>query len=194
MGWKLPAPRNFGWKMKPLDSAQTCFEIHDGVFHLEIEHDLIKGVTPAMLAWWFSHIGGDMVYQGRTYPKYLVWHPIDHIHWALAKPSPRGDAAQGAHFRIVEAFGGNLAHLVDSVDTLRSWTKAAYGWCAEWPGWRYFHCSTTFTRPMVARVTSPTCAWAHPTRSGALFSTRSFSVLHSQKVWPQPGSSTTLKK
>jgi hypothetical protein len=117
MSWKLPAAREFGWKMKPLESAKTDFIItEDNVFDLRIEHDLIKGVTPKMLYWWFTHIGGDMIYKGTRYPKYLIWHPIDHIHWALAKPAPSGGAKQGASFRIVEAIGANMKFLIDSVE------------------------------------------------------------------------------
>lgn len=117
MRWSLPAARAFGWQMKPLASAKTSFDITDkGVFDLRIEHDKIRGVTPRMLNWWFHNIGGTMSYQGREYPRYLVWHPVDHIDWQLAKKSPQGDAGQGASFRIVEAFGGNMDHLVDSTE------------------------------------------------------------------------------
>lgn len=117
MSWKLKPKREFGWKMKPLESAKTNF-ITDkhGVFRLHIEHDIIRQVTPEMLYWWFSHIGGSMVYQGKSYPRYLVWHPTDHIHWELAKPDPNGGASQGASFRIVEAFGADMTCLVDSVE------------------------------------------------------------------------------
>lgn len=120
MKWQLPAPRNFGWKMKPLESAKTAMRVHSGVLQLDIEHDIVRGVSPAMLAWWFSHIGGEMYYQGRRYPKYWVWHPLDHIHWALAKPDAQGGSGQGAYFRIVEAFDGNMAHLVDSVERVEA--------------------------------------------------------------------------
>lgn len=117
MTWKILPKREFGWQMKPLDSANTNFVIDKNeVFRLTIEHDIVRGVTPDMLYWWFCNIGGSMVYQGNTYPKYLVWHPIDHIHWALAKPGPSGNASQGASFRIVEAFGADMNCLVDSVE------------------------------------------------------------------------------
>ncbi|GAB3716394.1 hypothetical protein GCM10027592_57660 [Spirosoma flavus] len=117
MNWQLPPKPPFGWAMKSLSSAVTNFtSLPYGSFELTIEHELIKDVTPAMLAWWFTNIGGTMEYQGQTYPRYLVWHPLDHIHWALVKPAPGGGAGVGAHFRIVEAFNRNLNQLVDSIE------------------------------------------------------------------------------
>ncbi|SKB64263.1 hypothetical protein [Daejeonella lutea] len=115
--WTLPPERNFGWKMKSLDSAKTNFTIdRNGVFHLTIEHDIIAGVRPKMLLWWFQNIGGDMVYQGQTYPKYLVWHPKDHIHWSSSDQSANTKAGPGSTFRIVEAFDRNMNWLVDSTE------------------------------------------------------------------------------
>jgi hypothetical protein len=116
---ELPNLPNFGWQMKTLDTAQTRFEIDENnVFHLHIEHEIIQNVTPKMLLWWFQNIGGDMVFQGEKYPKYLVWHPKDHIHWALAKTALDGSVGVGSQFRIVEAFGRNLHFLVDSIEVV----------------------------------------------------------------------------
>lgn len=115
--WTLPPERDFGWHMKPLESAVTRFAITDaGVLDLTIDHDLIRGVTPSMLLWWFRNIGGDMTCQGRTYPRYLVWHPKDHIHWSLAKGRANKHVGVGSYFRIVEAFGGDMRFLVDSTE------------------------------------------------------------------------------
>jgi hypothetical protein len=115
--WVLPPERDFGWKMKPLESAKTNFTLDkEGVFRLQIEHDIIHGVTPQMLFWWFQNIGGDMSYQGKMYPKYLVWHPKDHIYWSLADKVTDGKIGSGSYFRIVEAFDRNMKFLVDSIE------------------------------------------------------------------------------
>ena len=114
--WKLLAPRPFNWVMKPLDSAETGMKpLDDGRLELTIRHDIVKGVTPAMLGWWFRNIEGTMEHMGQTYPRYLIWHPIDHIHYAVVRRAPDGTAGPGARFHIVEAFGANLDYLVDSV-------------------------------------------------------------------------------
>ncbi|WP_425258451.1 DAPG hydrolase family protein [Rubrivivax sp. RP6-9] len=103
--------------MKAVTSARTTqTKLATGQLELTIEHDTIRGVDPIMLRWWFENLGKDMVFAGQTYPRYLLWHPRDHIHWELAKPSPSGGSGQGAHFRIVEAFAANPSYYVDSTE------------------------------------------------------------------------------
>jgi hypothetical protein len=111
---KLPQPLEFGWQMKPLESAQTALtQLKDGRLELTIIHDVLKSISPKMLFWWFSNIGGDMEYQGKRYSRYRVWHPRDHIHWELARASANGQAGAGAVFRIVETFGRNPKFAID---------------------------------------------------------------------------------
>lgn len=115
----LPAPLSIDWSLKPLESARTTVTVLPyGSYELTIEHDLIWGVTPAMLLWWFGHIGGTMTYRGQTHPRYRVWHPLDHVHWSMTNPGPDGAAQVGSRFRIVEAFGRNPKHYVDSTETV----------------------------------------------------------------------------
>lgn len=120
--WKLLPPRPFNWRMKPLASAETGVKrLDDGRLELRIRHDLLRGVTPAMLDWWFQNIEGTMEHMGQNYPRYLVWHPIDHIHFELARRAPDGSGGLGARFHIVEALGANLDYLVDSLaDVLKA--------------------------------------------------------------------------
>jgi hypothetical protein len=115
----LPPPRALPWALKPVDSAQTQLA-YDGFGRMvmHIRHDLLKGVTPVTVAWWFGHIGGDMEIDGVRLNKYLVWHPRDHIHWELARPGADGSASKGAQFRIVEAFGRNPDFYIDVIDTV----------------------------------------------------------------------------
>jgi hypothetical protein len=103
--------------MKPVSSARTTQAIlASGQLELTIEHDTVLGVTPAMLCWWFENLGNEMSLEGQTYPRYLLWHPRDHIHWQLAQRSPGGGTGQGAYFRIVEAFAANPGFYVDSTE------------------------------------------------------------------------------
>jgi hypothetical protein len=81
-----------------------------------IVHQPLAGVTPAMLLDWFTHLGGTMSYRGTVVDRYLAWHPLDHIRWELARPAPGGAAAEGARFRIVEAFGAKPEYRVDVID------------------------------------------------------------------------------
>jgi hypothetical protein len=103
--------------MKPVASARTAQAVlPNGQLELTIEHDIIRGVTPVMLRWWFENLGQDMTFGGKSYPRYLLWHPRDHIHWELAQRAPGGGCGQGAYFRIVEAFAANPAYYVDSTE------------------------------------------------------------------------------
>lgn len=83
---------------------------------MTIEHDLLKGVTPRMVEWWFRNIGGHMEIGGQRLDNYLVWHPFDHIRWELARPAPGGGAGKGAKFRIVEMFNANPDFYIDVVE------------------------------------------------------------------------------
>ncbi len=103
--------------MKPVASARTTQSIlRTGQLELTIEHDTVRGVTPTMLRWWFENLGKTMTLEGRSYPRYLLWHPRDHIHWELVAKSPTGGTGQGARFRIVEAFAADPRYYVDSIE------------------------------------------------------------------------------
>lgn len=103
--------------MKSVASARTTQALlPNGQLELTIEHDIIRGVTPVMLRWWFENLGQDMTFAGKSYPRYLLWHPRDHIHWELAQRAPGGGTGQGACFRIVEAFAADPAYYVDSTE------------------------------------------------------------------------------
>ena len=112
----IPPPRPIDWPLRPLESAETeLSHLRDGRLELRIRHAPLRGITPAMLWWWFLHIEGTIEVQGRTYPRYLAWHPRDHIRYQVVQPAPDGTAGAGARLLIVEAFGRNPAYLVDSV-------------------------------------------------------------------------------
>lgn len=115
--WRTQPVRPFPWRMKPLTSAATNLRIlADGRRELTIAHDVIKGVTPAMLHWWFCHIDGEMCYAGQRYPRYQVWHPVDHIYYKELTRAADGTGSTGTRRQIVEAFQGNPRHLINIVD------------------------------------------------------------------------------
>lgn len=115
--WSLPPPREVPWTLKPLSSAQVglTYDRH-GRMVCSIEHELLRGISPRMLVWWFRNLGGDMDIGGVRVPKYLVWHPFDHIHWELAAEAPGGGVDVGARFRIVEAFNAEPANTIDVIE------------------------------------------------------------------------------
>lgn len=123
--WSLLPPRRVPWTMKPLSSAKTSETVlPDGRVQLRVEHPVLRGVTPAMLAWWWRNIDGTIDIGGQTHPRYLVWHPVDHIHFELAQRLPDGAVGPGAVFHIVEALGADMDNLIDARLQLRELSEA----------------------------------------------------------------------
>ncbi len=118
---QLPPPRPVIWTLRPPESASVSLDhTRDGRVTVTIEHALLTGVTPEMLAWWYGHVPGEMRYAGTTFPRYLVWHPLDHISYEVVGPGPASDTAgpdapvgPGTELRIVEALGRDLGQLLD---------------------------------------------------------------------------------
>lgn len=105
---RIPQPLPIQWDMKGLATAVTSFEeLSDKRLKLTIDHDTIHGVSPEMLAWWFASIDGTMEYEGATFNRYRLWHPVDHILYANVRLASDGGAGQGSYRNIVEAFGAN---------------------------------------------------------------------------------------
>jgi hypothetical protein len=108
----------------PLRTVDSAVVRHTALPHLRrritIDHRPLPGITPSMLLDWFSHIGDTMTYGEQVVPRYLAWHPVDHINWELATAAPGGGAAEGAKFRIVEKFGRDdyAVDIVDRVEKL----------------------------------------------------------------------------
>lgn len=105
--YPLRDPGSARWRIHRLSHHRT---------RVTIDHQPLAGITPAMLLWWFSHIGDVVTYAGHEMSGYLAWHPLDHIRWELARPAPGGGAGEGARYRIVEAFGRDEGFGIDSVE------------------------------------------------------------------------------
>lgn len=112
----LPPPLDIPWNPKPLSSARTGREVlPDGRVKFWIVHDIIKGVTPAMLAWWFAHLEGDIEIGGKRHNRYRVWHPRDHVRNHYAWRRPDGTIGPGAAIALKEVLGRNPRYVVDVV-------------------------------------------------------------------------------
>lgn len=106
--------------MKPLESAQTQVErLADGRLRFSIRHDVLRGVTPAMLVWWFNNIEGEMDLGGRQSARYRVWHPRDHVLLKYVRQARDGrNFGPGARVHIVEFLGARPDYEVDIVSTV----------------------------------------------------------------------------
>jgi hypothetical protein len=101
----LPPPRSLPWPLKPLESATTSLGPTSTGAWSCASGTILKGISrdgglvvPATSATWRSR---------RRLNKYLVWHPLDHIHWELARPGPDGGASVGAQFASSRRSGEN---------------------------------------------------------------------------------------
>jgi len=117
---KLPPPRPVLWPLRPIESAAIADELlQDGRRRITIEHAELVGVAPHMLAWWFGHIVGEMDYAGSIWPRYLVWHPLDHISYEIVGPAVgRTVVAPGTRIRVREAFQRRPDYLLDQTLTV----------------------------------------------------------------------------
>jgi len=114
--WQLLPPRRIDWAMRSLSSAETAVKtLDDGRLELTIRHAELEGVTPEMLVWWFRHLEETMDWHGAILPRYHVWHPIDHIQFAVVSRAQDGSVGPGARWHIVEALGADLNFLLDEV-------------------------------------------------------------------------------
>jgi len=112
----LPPPADAPWPLKALASATWGDdELPDGRRRLWIRHQVLQGVTPAMLAWWFAHLEGDVLVDGRRINRYRLWHPYDHVHASYARRRPDGTVGPGAAIRLREVLGRDPRYLVNVV-------------------------------------------------------------------------------
>jgi len=143
---ELPPPRPIPWKMKDVSTAETEFRVlDDGRLYLRICHEVLHGVTPRMLVWWFSHLEGEIDLVGRRWPRYRIWHPIDHISIRYARRRPDGTIGPGAQIHIREALGGRLDHLVDIVTTIEKLDETGFVHAPYLLGIRVARLDYTFT-------------------------------------------------
>lgn len=112
----VPRPVPLPWGLKPLGSARYGMDrLPDGRERYWIRHEVLRGVTPRMLAWWFAHLEGDVLVEGRRINRYRLWHPHDHVHASYARRRPDGSVGPGARIRLKEVLGGNPNFVVDVV-------------------------------------------------------------------------------
>jgi hypothetical protein len=121
----LPPPRPVLWPLRKLESATVTRERDRHRAIVRIEHAPLTGVSADMLRWWYGNVPGTMRYAGDTYPRYLVWHPLDHISYdvvagrgAAADPAGGDPVHAGSTLRIREALHRNPEQIIDITVTV----------------------------------------------------------------------------
>lgn len=112
----LPAVRPLMAPFRAVDSAQTSLRrLPDRRLLMTIRHAPLRGVTPAMIVSWFRELEDTIEVEGREYPRYLIWHPYDHIRYDTTRHHD-GSVSAGVRFHIVEAFGRDPRLRVETRD------------------------------------------------------------------------------
>jgi hypothetical protein len=110
--YDMPEPLEVEYlnRMKDVSTAETEFSsLPSGQRQLTIRHEVIEGVTPEMIVWWFQNFPTRTVrVAGEDVPWYRLWHPRDHIVVVIRE---RGDPdvpgiSEGAKVVIHERIGG----------------------------------------------------------------------------------------
>jgi hypothetical protein len=124
----MPAdPVPLPWALRPLGSARCGAQrLPDGRLSYWIQHQVLRGVTPAMLVWWFSHLEGDVVIAGQHVNRYRAWHPYDHVHASYVRRCPDGSIGPGASIRLREYLGANPKYSVDTVTDIEKLDEEGY--------------------------------------------------------------------
>ncbi len=124
---ELPPPRPVPWTMRNVSTAMTDLRILvDGRLQLRVRHDVLRGVTPKMLVWWFSNLEGNVDIGDRSWPRYQIWHPIDHISICYVRRRPDGTIGPGSQIHICEVLGGRLDYLIDMVTTIEKLDETGF--------------------------------------------------------------------
>jgi hypothetical protein len=123
----MPQPLPLPFALKPVYSAETGVErLVDGRIKYWIKHDVVRGVTPAMLCWWFQNLEGTIRCRGRAFNRYRFWHYRDHVHASYHRRLPDGSIGPGAQIRLIEVLGRNKRFRVDTITHIERLDEGGY--------------------------------------------------------------------
>lgn len=110
-----PAPlqrdiaRDLPWTLPDYRAATATWRVgDDGRLYNQIDHVLLKDITPAMIAWFYEKLPISTVeLNGTTYPLYHLFHPSEHGRIRVKEPAPNGEKgmAEGSIIEREEWFG-----------------------------------------------------------------------------------------
>lgn len=107
-------PRQLPWELTDHRLAGKQVEYtSNGTLQIQVDHLLLTGVTPAMVAWFYRVLPISTIeYQGVTYPLYHFFHPTEHGTIWIAEPASDGrpGMGQGAVVARDEWFGPYDSH------------------------------------------------------------------------------------
>jgi hypothetical protein len=114
----LPEPLSLPWELKLLSSARSGLKtLADGRRCFWVD-EFLKGITPKMLVWWFSHLDGEVEIGDRLLSRYRVFHPFDHVCAHYVRRLPDGSIGPRAKIRICEFIARNPRYKTEVTATI----------------------------------------------------------------------------
>lgn len=127
MRFDVPEPLKIDWIRKPVEGAQSGVEIlSDGRIFCWIKHEIVRGVTPKMLVWWFKNLEGTVTIDGIAHDRYRVWHPKDHLFARYAKKNPDGTVGVGSVIHLAEMLDARPEYLVHIHTEIKKLDESGY--------------------------------------------------------------------
>jgi len=84
-----------------------------------VKHDVLKGVTARMLAWWFAHFAeGEVEIEGGRLDRDRVWHPFDHVYARYVHRAPDGSGGPGAEIALCDYLARDPRYKIEVVSTV----------------------------------------------------------------------------
>lgn len=107
-----PARPHF-WDYPVLSDATYKIDLSkQGKIVIELQHPILKGVTPAMLSWWYQHLAsGSAIVRGKEYSFYHLFHLSEHGQTKIISPPTDGTEGMGVGACVYrqERFGPYLS-------------------------------------------------------------------------------------
>lgn len=111
--FEIEAARPKFWEYPKLNEAIYKTEIMtDGKILIEIQHPLLKGITPEMISWWYRNLAsGKATIENKEYDYYLLFHLSEHGQTRVVAAATDGSPGMGVGAVIYrqEKFGSYLS-------------------------------------------------------------------------------------
>ena len=125
-GTTLPKPLSLPWQLKAFSSARSGLKtLEDGRRCFWVD-EFLKGITPKMLVWWFSHLEGAVEIEGRLLSRYRVFHPFDHCWARYVRRMPDGSIGPGAQIQICEFIARNPRYKTEVTATIERLDESGF--------------------------------------------------------------------
>lgn len=111
--FEIEAARPHFWDYPKLSEATYKTEIMaDGKILIEIQHPILKGITPKMVSWWYRNLAsGKATIDAKEYDYYHLFHLTEHGQTRVVGPATDGSEGMGVGALVYrqERFGPYLS-------------------------------------------------------------------------------------